>query len=99
MGKSFFHSFEGEYMSSLISSDRIKARHFHTTKHFIDDLCIMNYSGEFGRSICEIHSKDFKLKVEHQGDHSMCFNLDITIEKEAFVYKLFEKGDNSPFQL
>ena len=33
-------------MSSLTSSDKIKARHFHPTKHFTDDLCAINDGGE-----------------------------------------------------
>ena len=57
-------------MSSLISCDKIKARHFHSTKRFIDDLCAINDSGEFGRSICEIYPKELELTVEHRGDHA-----------------------------
>ena len=40
-------------MSSLISSDKINARHFHPTKRFIDYLSAINNGGEFGRSICD----------------------------------------------
>ena len=35
----FLYSYAEEYMSSLTSSGKIKARHFHSTKLFIDDLC------------------------------------------------------------
>ena len=45
-------------MSSLIFSDKIKARHFHSANLLIDDLCAINHGGEFGRSICDIYSKD-----------------------------------------
>ena len=38
----FIYSYEEEYMSSLISPDKIKERHFHWTTHFIDDLCAIN---------------------------------------------------------
>ena len=41
-------------ISSLISSDKIKARHFYLTKRFIDDLCAVNDGGEIGKSICGI---------------------------------------------
>ena len=47
-------------MSSLISSDNIKARHFHSTKHFIDDLCAITDGREFERSICEIYPKNIR---------------------------------------
>ena len=33
----FLYSYKGEYISSLISSDKSKARYFHSTKHFNDD--------------------------------------------------------------
>ena len=44
------YSYE-EYMSSLFSSDKIKARHFDSTKRFIDGLCIRNGVGEFVKYI------------------------------------------------
>ena len=45
---SFLHSFGEEYMSSLISSGKIKVEHFYSTKRFIDDLCAINDGREFG---------------------------------------------------
>ena len=54
-----------EYMPSPISSDKIKARHFDLTRHFIDDLCAINDNGEFKRSICDIYPKELQLKVGH----------------------------------
>lgn len=42
----FLYSY-GEYISPLISSDEIKARHFHTAKYFTDDLCAITNDGEF----------------------------------------------------
>ena len=95
-------------MSSLISSDKIKTRHFHSTKHFIEDLCTINYGGELGRSICEIYPKELNLKAEHQGDHATFLKLDIIIEggekggrggRGNFICKIFDKRDSFPFQL
>ena len=60
----FLNSHGDEYMTSLIYSDEIKARHF-STKYFIDDLCTINDSGEFGRSICDINLKELELKAEY----------------------------------
>ena len=86
-------------MPSPISSDKIKARHSHSIKRFIDDLCAINDGGEFGRSICEIYSKELKLKVEHQGDHAKFLNMDIIIDEETFISKLIDKRDSFPFRL
>ena len=62
-------------MSSLICSDKIKARHCHSTKHLIliDDNCTINDRGEFERSFYVICPKELKLKVENQGDHVTFF--------------------------
>ena len=61
-------------MPSLISSDKMKARH-HSTKHLIliDDICTIYDRGEFERSSYVIHPKKLKLKVEDQGDHVRFF--------------------------
>ena len=65
------YSYEEEYLSSLISSDKIKVRRFHSTKRFIDDLCTINDSGEFVRSICDIYPKELELRIEYRIDHAM----------------------------
>ena len=56
-------------MPSLISSDKMKARH-HSTKHLIliDDICTIYDRGEFERSFM-LYPNEVKLKVEDQGDH------------------------------
>ena len=62
-------------MPSLISCDKIKARHCHSTKHLIliDDICTINDRRKFKRSIYVIYPKELKLKVEDQGDHVTFF--------------------------
>ena len=45
----FLYSYE-EYMPSLIYSDKIKARHFHTTEHLIDYFYAINDGMTFGRA-------------------------------------------------
>ena len=85
----FLYSYEEEYMSPLISSDKIKGRHFHSTKRFIDDICTINDDGEFKRSICEIYPRGVELKFEYQGDQTTFLNLNITIKQGTFLYKLF----------
>ena len=96
--KSSLYSF-GEYMSSLISSDKIKARPFHSSNCFIDGLCTINDDGELRRSLCEIYRKELELKVEHQGDNATFLNLDTTIKEGTFIYKLFDKRDSCSFSI
>ena len=71
-------------MPSLIYSDKIKTRHFHSTNHLIDYLYPINDGREFGRSIYVIYLKELEVKVEDQGDDAMFSNLDITIKEGIF---------------
>ena len=89
LGRPFLCSYDEEYMSSLISSDKIKARHFHSLKRFTDDLCAINDGGEFERSICDIYPKELELKFEHQGDRATLLNLGIIIKEKTFIFKFF----------
>ena len=83
----------------MISSDKVKARHFHSTKRFIDDLCALNDGGEFGKSFLDIYPSELELKVENQGNHATFLNLDITIKDGIFTYKLYDKRDDFPFNI
>ena len=87
--------YEEEYISSLFCSDKIKGRHFYSTKRFIDDLCAVNDGGEFGRSICDIYPKE----VEHRCDYATFLDLDITIKEGTFIYNLFDKTDSFLFSV
>ena len=86
-------------MTDLISSNRVKERHFHSTKRFIDDLCAINHGNLFGEIQREIYPEELELKLEHSGSHASFLNLDITILEGEFVYKLFDKRDNFPFSI
>ena len=70
----FLYSYEEKYMSLLISSEKIKGRHFHSTKRLIDDLCATNEGGEFIRTNCEIYSEKPELKVEYRGRRATFLN-------------------------
>ena len=89
----FLYSFEDIY--TLISSNEINVRHFHSTKRFIDDLWTINDGGEFKRFFCDVSPKEPELKVEHQGDYVTLLNL--TIKKRTFKYELFDKTDSFRF--
>ena len=95
----FLYTYEEKYVSTTIASDPMKARHFHSTKRFIDDLCAINDGGEFGRVFMNIYPEELELKVEHSGCHASFLNLDITIEDNIFVYKLYDKRDAFPFHI
>ena len=84
MGKWFLDSYKENYISSLISSDKIKAGPSHLTKRFINDLYVINHVGEFGRYISQIYPKGIEIKVEHQGDYATLSNLYITIKEGTF---------------
>ena len=95
----FLYAYESRYISDLITSDKVKARKFHSTKRFIDDLCALNDGGEFGRVYKDIYPAELELKEEHSGVHADVLSLDITIKDDIFVYKLFDKRDAFPFSI
>ena len=95
----FLYQFEQRYMSDLISEDKVKARHFHSTKRFIDDLCAINDGNLFGKIYSDIYPEELELKLEHSGKHASFLNLDIEIIDDIFVYKLFDKRDAFPFSI
>ena len=41
----FLYTYEEEFVSNLIKTNKMEARHFHATKRFIDDLCAINVGG------------------------------------------------------
>ena len=94
----FFYAYEeNEYMSELISNDKVKARHFHATKLFIDVCGILIDRGVFSDVYKDIYPPELQLKVEHSGTHATFLNLDITVKDGVFVYTLFDKHDALPF--
>ena len=77
---------------------KIRARHFHSNRRFIDDLCALNDGGEFCRSSPEIYPPELELKKENLTDDSATFLcLSIKIEDRRFIYKLYDKRDDFPF--
>ena len=82
----FLYTYENEYMSELIWNDKIKPRHFHANKHFIDDLGTLNDEGAFNDLYKDIYPPKLQMKVEHSGTHATFLNLDITVNKRWSVY-------------
>ena len=85
----YLYSYEEEFISNLVkggeNDSKIRARHFHACRRFIDDLCAMNDGGEFGRSFSQIYPEELELKEEHSGDHATFLCIDVTIENKKFI--------------
>ena len=95
----FLYQYEQRFMTDLIDKDKVAARHFHSTKRFIDDLCALNDGGLFEKVYRNIYPDELELKKEHSGNHGTFLNLDITIRENRFVYKLYDKRDAFPFSI
>ena len=79
--------YENQIMKELFSNNKIKSRHFHSTKRFINDFCTTNEGGEFGRTNPDIYPKELELKPEHQSTAALLLQVDINIVD----------GDSHPF--
>ena len=95
----YLYAYENDFMTNLIGNNRLRAKRFHATRRFIDDLCGINDGGEFGRSHPDIYPNELELKLEHAGNRATFLNLDITIEDGKFIFKLFDKRDEFPFSI
>ena len=93
----FLYTYENEYMSELISNDKVNARHFLATKRFIGDLGTLNNGGVFSDIYKDIYPPKLQLKIERCGTHATFLNLDITVKDGRFIYKRFDKRDVFPF--
>ena len=91
------YSYECEFITSLMRSDKGRAMKFRNASRFIDDECNLDDGGEFGRSFREIYPSELELKCEHEGSHATFLDLDINIVDGKFVYKLFDKRNAFPF--
>ena len=61
-------------------------------------MCL-NDGFEFKKHRSEIYPKDMELKCEHSGTSATFPELDIVIQNNIFVYKLFDKRDAFPFSI
>lgn len=91
------YAYECNFISKLMKDDKGRAMRFRYATRFIDDECNLNDGGEFGRSFRSIYPPNLELKCEHQGSHATFLDLDIRIEDNVFIYKLFDKRDGFPF--
>ena len=88
---------ECDFLKGLIRNDITRARKFHGTFRFIDDLCALNDGGEFENSYQEIYPEELVLKLEHKGSHATFLDLDLTVENGKITTKLYDKRDDFHF--
>ena len=62
-------------------------------------MVCLNDGFEFEKHRSEIYPKDLELKCEHLGTSATFLELDIVIQNNIFVYKLFDKRDAFPFSM
>ena len=53
----------------------------------------------FGRVFKDIYPDELELKVEHEGYSGTFLHLDIQVEENQFVHKLYDKRDAFPFSI
>ena len=95
----YLYFYENDFVTKLISTDKIRARKFSHAFRFIDDQSNLNDSSEFAKSYSEIYPPELQLKCEHQGIHATFLDLEISVVNNIFVYKLFDKRDDFPFSI
>ena len=59
----------------------------------MENLCALDEGGKFAQDFHEIYPTELELKVEHNGSHTALLDLDISIDKREFIYKMFDKED------
>ena len=62
-------------------------------------MVCLNDRFEFEKHRSEIYPKDLELKCEHLGMSATFLELDIVIQNNIFVHKLFDKRDAFPFSI
>ena len=95
----YSYYYENLFMVRLIGTDKYRGFKFKNCFRFIDDECNLDDFSEFGFSFKEIYPDCLELKCEHKGSHATFLEIDITIEDGIFVYKLYDKRDNFPFEI
>ena len=62
-------------------------------------MVCLNDGFEFEKHRSEIYPKDLELKCEHLGTSATFLELDIVIQNNIFMYKLFDKRDAFSFSI
>ena len=51
-------------------TNKHRGKRFHSNFWFVDDLCVLNDDGEFGKVYLEIYPTELELKMKHNGGHA-----------------------------
>ena len=84
-------------MNKLIKEDIARAKKFHGTFRFINDLCALNDGREFQMPYKEIYPKEVVLKLEHSGSHTTFLEIEYPIRNGKISPKVYKKRDDFSF--
>ena len=72
-----------------METNKLRGWQFHSIFWFIENICALNDGGEFCKAFLEICPIKLELKVKPNGSHATFLDLDISIDKGKFTYKMF----------
>ena len=81
-------------MDNLIKEDIPRAKMFHGTFRFVDNLCALTDGENFQTSYKEIYPKGLVLKLEHSGYHAAFLDLNIAISNGKISTTLYDKHED-----
>ena len=101
----YFYNYKSRYIANLIRANNLRSRRFYSTSWFI--LCALNDGGEFiaflekwfRRWILLKYVQQLELKEEHNDSYATSLDMDISIDKGKFTFKMLEKRDALSFHV
>ena len=81
-------------MGKLNKEDIARAKKFHGTFRFTDDLCVFNDGRKFQKSYKKVYSKELALKLKHSGSHATFPDLNIITCNRKKSTKMYDKRDD-----
>ena len=85
---------ECEFMGKLNKDDIGRAKTFHGTFRFTDDLCAFNDGRKFLKSYKKVYSKELALKLEHSESQATFPDLNIIKSNRKKSTKMYDKSDD-----
>ena len=96
----FLYHSEKRWIGKIRKTDLRHARWFADVFCFIDDLAVVNESGEFERSYKDIYPPELELKKGKNTTQDESFlDLYLNIRGRQFSTRLFDKRDDHPFSI
>ena len=91
----FLYTYENQYMSELISNDKVEACYFHAIFYWWS--WYLKWWGYIQWCLQRHLSPWITIESWTLGTHATFLNLDITVKDGVSIYKLFDKRDVFPF--